>query len=287
MDKFSMLRCPTCKGRLNGTEALTCTSCQHTFTMKNGIPILLTDSHGVETEQDTREEKDYYEAMFGGLRGPEDGHCIVYGHDSIYRFMDELERGTVLEVGCGAGHHSVNLARRGFQVTSIDLSVNGLLAAQARASREQQDVFFLCGDVKHLPFEDNQFDVCFCSLILHHFVGLDGIVKELARVTKRHFVAFEVNGLEPISFFRFNVLNPTIGVRNISKNQRALMPKDLEKALAHNGFLKSVIQYEDIHHYIGTAPDSMQARMIASYRKVMRMLPEQYSKNKFLMLASK
>jgi hypothetical protein len=65
------------------------------------------------------------------------------------------------------------------------------------------------------------------------------------------------------------------------------MPKDLEKALVRNGFLKSVIQYEDIHHYTGTAPDSMQSKMIESYRKVMRMLPEQYSKNKFLMLASR
>lgn len=287
MDKLSMLRCPTCKGRLDSKEALTCTKCQCTFHIKNGIPILLPDSQMVEKEQDTVVEKEYYEAMFGGLRGPEDGHCIVYGHDSIYEFMKGLERGTVLEVGCGAGHHSVNLARRGFHVTSMDLSINGLLAAQARATRENQDVFFLCGDVKHLPFEDNQFDVCFCSLILHHFIGLDGIVKELARVTKKHFVAFEVNGLEPISFFRFNVLNPTIGVRNISKNQRALMPKDLEKALVRNGFLKSVIQYEDIHHYTGTAPGSMQSKMIESYRKVMRMLPEQYSKNKFLMLASR
>jgi uncharacterized protein YbaR (Trm112 family) len=68
MDKLSMLRCPTCKGRLDSKEALTCTKCQCTFHIKNGIPILLPASQMVEKEQDTVVEKEYYEAMFGGLR---------------------------------------------------------------------------------------------------------------------------------------------------------------------------------------------------------------------------
>ena len=287
MDKFSILRCPTCKGRLDGKTSLLCTECKETYSIRNGIPVMLPDSAGSESEQDTIVEKEFYEAMFGWLRGPEDGHCVVYGHDKLYDFMSGLERGTVLEVGCGAGHHSVNLSRKGFQVTSIDLSMNGLLAGQARASREDQDVFFVCGDIKRLPFEDNQFDMCFCSLILHHFTGLDGIIKELARVTKKHFVAFEVNGYDLISYFRFNVLNPTIGVEGISKNQRALIPKHLENALARNGFSKAVIRYEDVHHYIGTAPDSLKSKMIQSYRKIMKLFPERYSQNKFFLLASK
>ena len=287
MDKFSMLRCPTCKGRLDSKEVLACTKCGNTYNIKNGIPIMLQESPSLEVEQDTVVEKEFYEAMFGGLRGPEDGHCVVYGHERLYEFMSGLERGTVLEVGCGAGHHSVALSQRGFRVTSIDLSINGLLAAQARAARERQDIFFVCGDIKHLPFEDDQFDICFCSLILHHFTGLDSIIKELARVTKKHFVAFEVNGYDLISYFRFNVLNPTIGVRNISKNQRALMPNHLENALVRNGFSKAVIQYEDVHHYIGTVPDSLKSKMIQSYRKIMKLFPERYSQNKFFLLASK
>jgi ubiquinone/menaquinone biosynthesis C-methylase UbiE len=225
--------------------------------------------------------------MFAGLRGPEDGHCITYGHDQVYDFVNTLERGTLLEAGCGAGHNGVNLSKRGFEVTSIDLTLNGVRAAKQLAEREKQDILYICGDIKRLPFEDNAFDVCFCALILHHFISLDNVLKELARVTRKYFVAFEVSALDPLSFVRFNVINPTIGISNISKNQRALFPGRLAKTLQRYGFRDFVTEYADMHDYYGRNPDSAKARMIRVYQKALGVLPAKYSQNKFLLRARK
>jgi ubiquinone/menaquinone biosynthesis C-methylase UbiE len=225
--------------------------------------------------------------MFSGLKGLEDGHCITYGHDRIYEFVDSVDRGTLLEAGCGAGHNGVNLSKRGFTVTSVDLTLSGVRAARRLAEHEGQDIAYLCADIKRLPFEDNAFDVCFCSLVLHHFVSLENVIKELARVTKKHFIAFEVSALDPISFVRFNVINPTVGISNISKNQRALFPGRLEKTLKQYGFEKFVTRYDDMHEYFGRRPDSAKARMLRAYQTVMKIFPAKYSQNKFMLRGTK
>lgn len=287
MADFAILRCPVCKGALVGQTELHCGTCGVNYPVKQGIPILLTGLQSLDHEQDLKEEKEFYEGMFSNLKGYEDGHCIVYGHDRIYAQLDGLEPGPLIEVGCGGGHHTVALAKRGFRVTAIDISMNGLLAAKRLVEYNGQDAMFVNGDIKRLPFEDNQFDVCFCSLILHHFTSLDNIIRELARVTRKYFVAFEVNALDSISFLRFNVINPVVGIRGISKNQRAIFPNRLRKTLMDNGFRKIAITYDDVHDYLGKAPDSMKAKMIILYQKVMKVLPEKYSRNKFHLLAEK
>ena len=287
MPDYSKLRCPVCKTSLSQGKELTCPKCRRTYPIVDGIPVMLVDVKNQDKEQDLGVEKQFYEDMFSGLKGFEDGHCIVYGHEKIYEFMDGIERGTVLEAGCGAGHHSVSLSRRGFKITSVDLSLNGLRAAKKLAEHEHQDVSFICGDIKQLPFADNEFDVCFCSLVLHHFLKMDNLVKELARVTRRCFVAFEVNALDPVSFFRFNVINPTIGIKSISTNQRALFPSRLTGLLRQNGFANFEIKYEDMHDHLGKTPDSLQARALRTYQKAMGVLPKKYSQNKFLLRAQK
>jgi SAM-dependent methyltransferase len=44
----------------------------------------------------------------------------------------QLCKGTVLDVGCGAGSHSLYLQEKGFEVTSIDISQNAIQACQLR-----------------------------------------------------------------------------------------------------------------------------------------------------------
>lgn len=284
---YSIIRCPVCRGDLASDKELRCLRCNIVYPIKNGIPVMLSNMESVDHEQDLLAEKIFYEKMFSDLKGFDDGHCIVYGHEKIYEFMENVPRGSLIEMGCGGGHHSVNLAKKGFDITAIDISLNGLQAAKKMAEHNNQDVLFLCGDIKRLPFEDNAFDICFCSLILHHFIALDNILRELSRVTRKYFVAFEVNALDLISFFRFNIINQVFGIKNISKNQRALFPRKLGEVLSKNGFKDIIIKYEDIHDYLGKAPNTGRAKMILLYQKIMRMFPEKYSKNKFLLFAKK
>ena len=70
----------------------------------------------------------------------------------------ELQPGArVLDLCCGQGRHSVELARRGFRVTGFDLSEYLLKLAKERANEEGVEVEFMRGDMRELPWE-NEFD---------------------------------------------------------------------------------------------------------------------------------
>jgi 2-polyprenyl-3-methyl-5-hydroxy-6-metoxy-1,4-benzoquinol methylase len=61
-------------------------------------------------------------------------------------------------VGCGTGRHSIELTKRGYSVTGIDLSESQLNRAREKAKRENLAIDFQCQDARDLPFH-NEFDV--------------------------------------------------------------------------------------------------------------------------------
>ena len=58
--------------------------------------------------------------------------------------------GSALDLGCGSGVWSVPLARRGWQVTGIDVVTKAITRARARAKSAAVDVRFVVGDVTAL-----------------------------------------------------------------------------------------------------------------------------------------
>jgi SAM-dependent methyltransferase len=66
----------------------------------------------------------------------------------------ELEPGArVLDLACGHGRHSVELARRGFAVTGVDLSAPSLELAAARAAEAGVAVRFERSDMRRISYE--------------------------------------------------------------------------------------------------------------------------------------
>ncbi len=62
-----------------------------------------------------------------------------------YREMPKLEqkalqlaKGKILDVGCGAGSHSLYLQEKGLEVTSIDISINAIKACELRGLKNAQ-----------------------------------------------------------------------------------------------------------------------------------------------------
>lgn len=56
--------------------------------------------------------------------------------------------GDALDLGCGPGRHAIPLARRGFQVTAVDLSAFHLAKARERAEAAQVAVEFVQSDMR-------------------------------------------------------------------------------------------------------------------------------------------
>jgi cyclopropane fatty-acyl-phospholipid synthase-like methyltransferase len=81
--------------------------------------------------------------------------------DRIVDLLDLSEGTRVLDVPCGAGRHSIELARRGYRVAGLDLSEPLVRAAKEAASREGLEAEFLVGDMRELPWRA-EFDAAIC-----------------------------------------------------------------------------------------------------------------------------
>ncbi|KAK4505217.1 hypothetical protein PRZ48_003180 [Zasmidium cellare] len=95
---------------------------------------------------------------------------------------------TLLDVGCGSGSITIELARLvpGGQVTGLDISGAILESAKVHAERQGiSNITFMKGDVHHLPFPDGSFDIVCTHQAVAHFHDHTKAIKELIRVTKK------------------------------------------------------------------------------------------------------
>lgn len=67
----------------------------------------------------------------------------------------------VLDVGCGTGRHSVEFARRGYQVTGVDISAGMLQEARKAAKKIGVDVEFVQSDATNFS-TNKRYDVAIC-----------------------------------------------------------------------------------------------------------------------------
>lgn len=58
----------------------------------------------------------------------------------------------VLDLACGFGRHALELARRGFSVTGVDITPDYIRFAKEQAEKEGLAADFLCADIRELRF---------------------------------------------------------------------------------------------------------------------------------------
>lgn len=68
---------------------------------------------------------------------------------------------SILDVGCGAGRQAIELSRRRYEVTAVDLSMAMLTRASEAAQEAEARVVFQQCDMAAMEFEE-QFDAAFC-----------------------------------------------------------------------------------------------------------------------------
>jgi len=127
----------------------------------------------------------------------------------VVDFANDLKREgakRVLDLGCGAGRHSVLLGKEGFQVVALDISETALKILEARLKTASIDnVTLVKSEMWDLPFVDDYFDGVICTNVLHHgkLAQVKQATREVRRVMKQGASAFVV-ALSTADFRRGN-----------------------------------------------------------------------------------
>ncbi len=148
-----------------------------------------------------------------------------------------LTEANVLDLGTGPGTLVRELARNlpGLQVYGIDLSEDmiGLARGHARREHLEERVQFASGDVAHLPYPDQSFDVVVSTISMHHWSELVQPLRELYRVLRP-------GGRVWIYDFRF------------------VKAQTVEKALASTPFAETPLEYRLVR--TGRSPFALYQR---------------------------
>lgn len=129
------------------------------------------------------QQKDYYEKYWttGHARysGDNQGYAANLRNWMGLELRDIAGNAAILEVGCGDGSFTRNLAEYSSRVTAVDLSASQI----ERNARAHPEINFIQHDVAQpLPFATGAFDVIWCSEVLEHLFDPGFAVGEMQRV---------------------------------------------------------------------------------------------------------
>jgi 2-polyprenyl-6-hydroxyphenyl methylase / 3-demethylubiquinone-9 3-methyltransferase len=127
----------------------------------------------------------------------------------------------VLEVGCGGGLLSEEIANLGYNTTGVDPSEQSLNTAARHALENNLSIIYRKGYGENLPFEPESFDVVLCCDVLEHVSDLPQVISEISRVLKH-------NGVFIYDTFNRNFFSKITAIAILQKWKRwAIMPPDL------------------------------------------------------------
>jgi RimJ/RimL family protein N-acetyltransferase/SAM-dependent methyltransferase len=123
---------------------------------------LVTDQETGPGAVGTTGRKQWYESLFENYGKKYDSENFTAGTigecDFLEKELDYDRTKRILDVGCGTGRHAIELTKRGYNVTGIDLSESQLKRAAEKAASEGLNITFLRHDARNLPFS-GEFDV--------------------------------------------------------------------------------------------------------------------------------
>ena len=150
-----------------------------------GARVVIADN-----PQDYIEE---YEKRF--LQRFADGGWVFSGAQ-LKSAMERLEAHgarTVLDAGSGKGELSVYLACKGFEVTGIEISEEGVKVASDLAERVGVKCDFRAASLSETGLPDNSIDAIIGRNTLHHFIKYDAVPAEFRRITTENALAVFVD----------------------------------------------------------------------------------------------
>ncbi len=145
------------------------------------------------------------------VRAGVDLYRAVFNDPCFLAELPNLAGCEVIDLGCGEGATTRNIARRGARVTGIDLSPRMIEWARSEEAREPLGIDYQVASYgSHTPFRSERFDAAVSTMALMDSPDFPAAAREAFRL------------LKPGSLFAFSVLHPcfvTPGIRWLKDEQ--------------------------------------------------------------------
>ena len=185
--------------------------------------------------------KKWYEKLFENYGQTYDNESFVHGTEGECDFIEkEIEfnkKIKILDIGCGTGRHSIELTKRGYTVTGIDLSGSQLEKAKEKAKKLNLFIDFQKRDARNLPYRQ-EFDlvimICEGAFPLMETDEMNyKILQSASRALKSNgkMIFTTLNGLFPLSHSVKDFLSSSAVEGNASYNKNSF---DLMTFRDHN-----------------------------------------------------
>lgn len=132
-----------------------------------------------------------------GLEGDRNHKFVI--NPTIFDLLGDLAGKKVLDAGCGNGYLSQRLGEVAERVVGVDFTEDLIDIAKKRNNKK--NIEYIVGDLEHLNFDDQLFDIVLCNLVLMDVENINKVMKELSRVLK-------IDGLMIISILHPCFENP-------------------------------------------------------------------------------
>lgn len=172
--------------------------------------------------------KEWYEEIFANYAEKYEKESFTQGTMGEVDFLEsEINHNKnckILDVGCGTGRHAIELAKRGYDVTGVDLSENMLWKAQKKATESGVEIDFQQADARNLPFKgDFEMVIMLCEGAFPlmetdemNYKILENATRSLNKNNGNKLIFTTLNGLFPLFHSVKDFINST------SDNQKNL-----------------------------------------------------------------
>ena len=175
--------------------------------------------------------------------------------------------GRILDAACGFGRHSLALARRGFDVTGVDLYETELRRAKERALAAALPLTLLRQDMRDMEFS-GEFD-----LALNLFSSIGFFTDDEDRLLLDRFCT----GLKPGGRFVLDTRNRDFVIHDVTPEERVRLPEGTVRVKNRFDVRTSRIQQdwwlEDEHRLLGQT----EIRLYSAHELLPMLRPERWS----------
>jgi 2-polyprenyl-3-methyl-5-hydroxy-6-metoxy-1,4-benzoquinol methylase len=141
-----------------------------------------------------------------------DAYMLQKRRTGVIQLCQQTETGgSILDVGCGAGLTCLELVRKGFHVSGIDISPKMIERAKSEADQQGLVCDFRVGVANQLPYSENSFDTVVAMGLVEYVSDDTPVLGEILRVLKADG-RFILNMPNATSLYRFIAFPRTLPV---------------------------------------------------------------------------